>query len=66
MIMAGKEDARCPIQPVEKFVKKLKQMKHPHEFILSEKAGHITSLTNWKEKIPLVNGIINYLKTTLT
>jgi len=66
MIMAGKEDARCPIQPVEKFVKKLKQMKHPHEFILSEKAGHITSLTNWKEKIPLVNNIINYLKKTLT
>ncbi len=66
MIMAGKGDARCPIQPIEKFVQRLKEMKHPHEFILEEKAGHISSLFNWKEKIPLVNGILNFLKKTLT
>lgn len=66
MIIAGKEDARCPIQPIEKFVKKLKEMNHPHEFLLEEKAGHISSLFNWEEKIPLFNSIINYLKKVLT
>jgi len=66
MIMAGKKDARCPFPPVEKFVKKLKQMNHPHQFIITPKAGHISSLTNWKEKIPLVNNITKYLKKTLT
>lgn len=65
MIMAGKEDARCPIQPIEKFVKKLKEMNHPHEFLLEEKAGHISSLFKWEEKIPLINSIINYLKRIL-
>jgi dipeptidyl aminopeptidase/acylaminoacyl peptidase len=62
MIMAGKEDARCPIQPVEKFVQRLKKMNHLHEFILEEKAGHVSSFFNWEEKIAIVDRIINYLK----
>lgn len=65
MIMAGKEDARCPIQPVEKFVQRLKEMNHAHEFILEEKAGHVSSLFNWEEKIPIFDSITNYLKRVL-
>jgi dipeptidyl aminopeptidase/acylaminoacyl peptidase len=66
MIMAGKGDARCPIQPIEKFVEKLKEMNHPLEFVLEEKAGHITTIFRWEEKIPIFKGIINYLKKALT
>jgi len=65
MIMAGKEDARCPIQPIEKFIKKLQEMNHQYEFVLEEKAGHISSLFNWEEKIPLFTRIINYLQKVL-
>lgn len=66
MIMAGRGDARCPIRPIEKFVAKLKEMNHPLEFILEEKAGHITALFRWEEKIPIFKGIISYLKKVLT
>lgn len=65
MIMGGKEDPRCPIQPVEKFVKRLREMNHPHEFILEEKAGHISSLLNWRKHSVLVHRIISYIKRTL-
>jgi dipeptidyl aminopeptidase/acylaminoacyl peptidase len=66
MIMAGKQDYRCPIQPIEKFVNKLKEMNHPHEFLLEEKAGHISALLKWEESIPLFTSIINYFKKVLT
>jgi dipeptidyl aminopeptidase/acylaminoacyl peptidase len=66
MIMAGKQDYRCPIQPIEKFVNKLKEMNHPHEFVLEEKAGHISALLKWEESIPLFTSIINYFKKVLT
>ncbi|MEM1948670.1 MAG: S9 family peptidase [Candidatus Caldarchaeum sp.] len=33
-------DSRCPLQPVEKFVKKLKQLGKPHEFYVVEGEGH--------------------------
>jgi dipeptidyl aminopeptidase/acylaminoacyl peptidase len=41
LITAGRNDPRCQIQPIEKFVKKLEKMKHPHEFVVEEKEGHI-------------------------
>jgi len=66
MIMAGKQDYRCPIQPIEKFVNKLKVMNHPHEFVLEEKAGHISAFMKWEESIPLFTSIINYFKKVLT
>ena len=65
MIMAGKNDSRCPIQPIEKFVEKLKDLNHPHEFIVEEKAGHISSLFKWEEAIPLFTKIIAYFKKNL-
>jgi len=40
LITCGRQDSRCPIQPVEKFVKKLKEMNHPYEFRVEEKEGH--------------------------
>jgi dipeptidyl aminopeptidase/acylaminoacyl peptidase len=40
LISCGRHDSRCPIQPVERFVKKLEDMKHPHEFRVEEKEGH--------------------------
>ncbi|MEM4415531.1 MAG: prolyl oligopeptidase family serine peptidase [Candidatus Caldarchaeum sp.] len=33
-------DSRCPLQPVEKFVKKLKQLGKLHEFYVVEGEGH--------------------------
>ncbi|MFX0156197.1 MAG: alpha/beta hydrolase family protein [Candidatus Hodarchaeota archaeon] len=65
MIIAGKEDSRCPIEPIEKFIGKLKEKNHPHEFILEEKASHISSRVNRGESIPLFTKIIDYLKTKL-
>ena len=66
MIMASKNDSRCPIEPIEKFIKKLKEKNHPHEFILEEKAGHISALFNWEESIPLFTKIVDFLKRNLT
>jgi len=63
--VAGQHDSRCPIQPIEKFVKKLKEMNHPHELILEEKAGHISAFMKWDESIPLFSSMINYLKKAL-
>jgi len=65
MIMAGQRDSRCPIQPIEKFVKNLKEMNHPHELALEEKAGHISAFMKWEESIPLFTSILNYLKKVL-
>lgn len=65
MIMAGKQDSRCPIQPIEKFVKKLKEMNHPHEFVLEEKAGHASAFLKWEESIPIITKIIDYFKKVL-
>ena len=64
LISCGRHDSRCPIQPVEKFVKRLKEMQHPHEFRVEEKEGHgfarvealIREVTTWVE----------YLKKTLS
>ena len=65
MIMAGKSDSRCPVEPIKKFIKKLKEKNHPHEFILEEKAGHISALFNWEESIPLFTKIVDFLKKNL-
>jgi dipeptidyl aminopeptidase/acylaminoacyl peptidase len=40
LISCGRNDSRCPIQPVQKFVDRLTKMKHPHEFRVEEKEGH--------------------------
>jgi len=66
MIMAGKTDSRCPIEPIEKFIKKLKEKNHPHEFILEEKAGHISTLFNWEGSVPLFTKIVDFIKRNLT
>jgi dipeptidyl aminopeptidase/acylaminoacyl peptidase len=65
MIMAGKNDYRCPIQPIGDFVEKLKTMKHPYEFMLEEKAGHQSALMNQEESILIFNNIVNYIKRVL-
>lgn len=66
MIMAGKNDSRCPIEPIEKFINKLKEKNHPHEFIIQEKAGHISVVFNWEESVPLFTKIVDFLKRNLT
>jgi dipeptidyl aminopeptidase/acylaminoacyl peptidase len=33
-------DSRCPLQPVEKFVQRLKELNKPHEFHVVEAEGH--------------------------
>lgn len=40
LISCGRQDSRCPFQPIEKFVKKLEEMSNPHEFVIEEKEGH--------------------------
>jgi hypothetical protein len=46
-------------QPIEKFVKKLEEMKHPHEFIVYEKEGHVVGRVD-----PLKMSRISYLIMT--
>jgi dipeptidyl aminopeptidase/acylaminoacyl peptidase len=41
LIISGKNDSRCPFEPVEKFVEKLKTRDQPHEFVILEETGHI-------------------------
>jgi dipeptidyl aminopeptidase/acylaminoacyl peptidase len=66
LIKAGKTDVRCPIQPLLKFVKRLREMDHPHEFILDDKAGHISSRCDWRENARQVSIMIDFLKKNLT
>lgn len=63
LISCGRHDSRCPIQPVEKFVKKLKEMNHPHEFIVEEKEGHGFARVEALKR--QVKTIVEYLKKTL-
>ncbi|MFX1327878.1 MAG: S9 family peptidase [Promethearchaeota archaeon] len=65
MIIAGKEDSRCPIKPIEKFIEKLKEKNHPYKFISEEKSGHLSSRLNRGESIPLFTKIVDYLKKNL-
>ncbi|MHA2101319.1 MAG: S9 family peptidase [Candidatus Kariarchaeaceae archaeon] len=65
LIMAGKNDTRCPWPPIEKFINKLKEMNHPHEVAIEEKAGHISSMLNHSENIPIVNQMMEFVKKTL-
>jgi dipeptidyl aminopeptidase/acylaminoacyl peptidase len=63
MISCGRNDPNCPIQPVEKFVKKLREMHHPHEFRVEEKEGHGFART--EAAIRDAKTSIEYLKKTL-
>ena len=63
LITAGRNDPTCPIQPIEKFVKKLEKMKHPHEFIVAEKEGHGSARVDSLKK-DVTTGV-NYLNKTL-
>jgi len=65
LIMAGKTDTRCPWPPIEKFINKLKEMNHPHEVAIQEKAGHISAMLNHSEYIPIVTQMLEFLKKTL-
>jgi dipeptidyl aminopeptidase/acylaminoacyl peptidase len=63
LIIHGRHDSRCPIQPVEKFVKKLEEMQHPHEFRVQEKEGH--GFARVEANIQEATTAIEYLKKTL-
>jgi dipeptidyl aminopeptidase/acylaminoacyl peptidase len=63
LIIAGRNDSRCPIQPIEKLVKKLKEMHHPHEFRVQEKEGH--GFARVDANIQEVTTAVKYLKKTL-
>ena len=65
LIQAGKKDARCAIQPILKFVKRLKEMDHPHEFILDNKAGHISTRCDWRENARQVKRMIDFLNKNM-
>jgi len=63
LIRCGRNDSRCPIQPVEKFVKRLEEMKHPHEFKVTEKEGHVSGSTESRKREVMTG--VDYLKKTL-
>lgn len=63
--MAGKNDTRCPWPPIETFINKLKEMNHPLEVAIEEKAGHISASLNHSEIIPIVNQMIEFFNKTL-
>ena len=65
LIMAGMADSRCPWEPIENFLNRLKEMNHPHEVAIEEKAGHISALFNHSELIPIATQILEFLKKTL-
>jgi len=63
LIKAGRNDPGCHIQPIEKFVKRLEEMKRPHEFIVEEKEGHVSGRVDALKR-DVATGV-NYLKKTL-
>jgi dipeptidyl aminopeptidase/acylaminoacyl peptidase len=63
LIKAGRNDPSCHIQPIEKFVKRLEEMKRPHEFIVEEKEGHMSGRVDALRR-DVTTGV-NYLKKTL-
>jgi len=63
LISCGRHDSRCPIQPIEKFVKKLKEMGHPHDFRVQEKEGH--GFARVDASIQEVKTAVEYLKSSL-
>jgi dipeptidyl aminopeptidase/acylaminoacyl peptidase len=63
LIKAGRNDPNCPIQPIEKFVKRLEEMRHPHKFVVAEKEGHGSSRVDTLRR-DVTTGV-NYLKKTL-
>ena len=63
LISCGRHDSRCPIQPIEKFVKKLKEMHHPHDFRVEEKEGH--GFARVEANIREVRTAVEYLKKCL-
>jgi dipeptidyl aminopeptidase/acylaminoacyl peptidase len=63
LIKAGRNDPGCHIQPIEKFVKRLEEMKRPHEFIVEEKEGHVSGRVDALKR-DVTTGV-NYLKKTL-
>jgi dipeptidyl aminopeptidase/acylaminoacyl peptidase len=63
LIIHGRHDSRCPIQPVEKFVKKLEEMQHPNEFRVQEKEGH--GFARVEANIQEATTAIEYLKKNL-
>ena len=64
LIKAGRNDPSCHIQPIEKFVKRLEEMKRPHEFIVEEKEGHVSGRVDALKR-DVTTGV-NYLKKTLS
>jgi dipeptidyl aminopeptidase/acylaminoacyl peptidase len=63
LISCGRNDSLCPIQPVEKFVRKLQELNRPHEFRVQEKEGH--GFARVDALIQEVRTAIEYLEKTL-
>ncbi|MHA2399632.1 MAG: hypothetical protein ACXADU_12190 [Promethearchaeota archaeon] len=47
------------------FINKLKEMNHPHELAIEEKAGHVSSILNHSEAIPIMTQMLEFAKKTL-
>jgi dipeptidyl aminopeptidase/acylaminoacyl peptidase len=63
LVTCGRHDSRCPIQPIEKFVEKLREMHHPHEFRVEEKEGH--GFARVEASIREVETAVEYLRNNL-
>jgi len=65
LIVAGKNDSRCPLRPIEKFVNRLEEMNHSYEFVIEERAGHITDIVKSEKRIITLSRSIDYLNRVL-
>jgi len=65
MIVAGTNDSRCPIEPIESLVDRLEEMDHPHEFVIEERAGHITDFVKSEKRTLTFSRVIKYLNRVL-
>ncbi len=65
LIIAGATDARCPIEPIRKFVGELKEMEHPHVYIERGQDGHTSMLESAGDRIKDFRAIMKFLKKSL-
>jgi len=65
MIVANRNDSRCPLQPIERYIEKLVEMGHSHEFFVEEKAGHLTDFIKSEKRVQTISRAVSYLSKTL-
>jgi len=66
LIIGAANDARCPIEPIRKFVNKLKEMNHPYKYIERGQDGHTSMMEDASDRIKDFRAILKFLKKNLS